>query len=242
MEKLQSSSDQTEFSDDAFESRRDAIDLIATLRARSVRVALFGNYVSQSNQANLPTYLRESYIAAITEQIDSMEDVCAICLGTPPKSPLADNVLEWIHELAKKNPEVVSSIVQMTHLSRTVLEACHTEDENLTDALNEHFKFGRNGFSDTITSFCNQLWESIDEERKRATAKASQATKTVSEMLTRLEYIGRHVRLVSLNASVEAARAGDAGRGLAVIATEFKTLAEEIQTLANGAREQIDTI
>ena len=59
---------------------------------------------------------------------------------------------------------------------------------------------------------------------------------------TRLEKIGKHVRLVSLNASVEASRVGDAGRGLGVIATEFKSLAEEIQGLASNARSNIDDL
>ena len=65
------------------------------------------------------------------------------------------------------------------------------------------------------------------------------AAEAIGKTLTRLEHIGKHVRLVSLYASVEASRVGDAGRGLGVIAVEFKTLAEEIQMLAVTARADI---
>ncbi|WP_187431591.1 hypothetical protein ROLI_022630 [Roseobacter fucihabitans] len=47
---------------------------------------------------------------------------------------------------------------------------------------------------------------------------------------------------MSINASMEASRAGEAGKGLAIIAQEFKTLAEEVQQLTSSAREDIQNI
>src|SRR5690606_39015187 len=45
---------------------------------------------------------------------------------------------------------------------------------------------------------------------------------------TAIEQIARETRLLALNASVEAARAGDAGRGFAIIADAVKGLADQI--------------
>lgn len=49
-----------------------------------------------------------------------------------------------------------------------------------------------------------------------------------------IQSISQMVRLISLNASVEAARAGDAGRAFGVIATEVKAMSEAIQRSATS--------
>lgn len=54
--------------------------------------------------------------------------------------------------------------------------------------------------------------------------------------------IARETQLLSLNASVEAARAGDAGRGFAVIAASVKTLADQIQGFADQNAQSLEEL
>ena len=61
------------------------------------------------------------------------------------------------------------------------------------------------------------------------------AAMTTSRDLTRktvtdLRDLTRRIRLIAVNASIEAARAGDAGRGFNAIALEIKTLSDRAQT------------
>lgn len=95
---------------------------------------------------------------------------------------------------------------------------------------------------DCMTQVIWDIWADLDTARLNEVQVATQAAHSLGDRLDRLERIGKHVRLVSLNASVEAAHAGDVGKGLMVIAQEFKTLAEEIQSLANDAREDMNSI
>lgn len=228
---------------DTFEDRRDAIDLIATLRARTIRVALFGTLIHRPNPSEaIKSDRLPDHLEILAEQVLEMQTVRSLLRGEYHHDNFAPSLCKWIHDQAKLAPEDVQCISTMIELSEDILRHATDPDRNFADALDRHFRFGRGGFAHTVTRFCNRMWASLDEKRATDTAKANQATKAVGEILVRLEYIGKHVRLVSLNASVEAARAGDAGRGLAVIATEFKTLAEEIQVLATRARTQMDTI
>jgi methyl-accepting chemotaxis protein len=74
----------------------------------------------------------------------------------------------------------------------------------------------------------------------RASLQAQTAIESLSEIVARvgkasaaIESIARETQLLAVNASIEAARAGDAGRGFAIIAGAVKSLADQIKTF-NG--------
>lgn len=65
----------------------------------------------------------------------------------------------------------------------------------------------------------------------RAVADAVAAMRTIAQKLSAVEGITRRTHMISINAAIEAARAGSAGKEFSVVATEIRGLAEHTQAI-----------
>lgn len=64
----------------------------------------------------------------------------------------------------------------------------------------------------------------------------------VQETSDAIEMIARETQMLAINANVEAARAGDAGRGFAVIADSVKVLADKIRSFTGQNRSNLEEL
>jgi len=227
-----------------FAQRRAATDLIATTRARTIRAALFATYLFRPHPTTPEDQsTRAQWRAILGQQHQDMVNICQLLDGKDSSGTICKDVCRWISEHATRNPTALNAFQHIRDLTYDLCTAADAQDATkLEAALEAHKAYGRGGLFDVVTEFCDGLWAQLDEKRREEMGRASATAKTISQTLARLQHIGKHVRLVSLNASIEAARVGDAGRGLGVIAVEFKTLAEEIQLLATTASADISTM
>ena len=92
-----------------------------------------------------------------------------------------------------------------------------------------------------LVSINNKATSSIDViyEQTNTTNESALKIREATQLITS---IAEETNLLSLNASIEAARAGDQGRGFAVVAAQIQKLAEESNASATQIAEIISTL
>jgi methyl-accepting chemotaxis protein len=132
-------------------------------------------------------------------------------------------------------------------------ETASSRTREITDAIRTNAGAAREafGFADEarqratsgveisrLTSMKMQrLFEQVDQAEKLV-VRFDQKIRSVHRITEVITSVAEKTHLLSLNASIEAARAGDAGRGFSVVAEEIRKLAES----ATGSAEQIDAL
>lgn len=85
--------------------------------------------------------------------------------------------------------------------------------------------------------------DSSREEMHRmmeAMGRINEASARIGDIISKIESIAAQTNLLSLNASIEAARAGDSGRGFSVVADQIRELANQSAKAAVDTRELIE--
>jgi methyl-accepting chemotaxis protein len=99
--------------------------------------------------------------------------------------------------------------------------------------------------SDALSRAATGAKSTIDDagkwtkQAKQAASSFSTLSETISSIASAVEVIGRRTKLLSLNAAIESARIGNAGRAFAVVAAEFKDLAAETSEAAARIAEHL---
>ena len=131
--------------------------------------------------------------------------------------------------------QIVTAVTEMSSAANEVAKTC----VQTADVSEQGLAATRNG-KEVIarsTSGVNKLGASIQNSSK-VIQELEKETVNINNILSTIQQIAEQTNLLALNAAIEAARAGEQGRGFAVVADEVRNLAKRTQ----DSTEQINNI
>jgi methyl-accepting chemotaxis protein len=140
-----------------------------------------------------------------------------------------NNFTTEVNVVVDNNTSQINGVNQITDQTMELFQKTLKETENTVKVVNVN--------KESIEKLSNEL-----ENSNKLVIQLESGSQDINEILNVIKSIAEQTNLLALNAAIEAARAGEAGRGFAVVADEVRKLASQTQDSTNNIQDVIEKL
>jgi methyl-accepting chemotaxis protein len=167
------------------------------------------------------------------------ESVARLASAAEETSTVTSQTTDGINQQLTETSQVATAINEMNstvqEVARNAVQAASAAQEADTTFIE-----GRQVI-DKVINAIGKLAHEV-EEAARVIQELEQESRNIGSVLDVIKSIAEQTNLLALNAAIEAARAGEQGRGFAVVADEVRTLAGRTQDSTQEIEEMISKL
>ncbi|CED59149.1 Methyl-accepting chemotaxis protein [Moritella viscosa] len=170
-------------------------------------------------------------------EIDNSSQHISESVGKLEQQATSNNQVLDAHSI--ETDQIAAAVEEMSATANDVASNAE-EASQFTDAMNKQVSTSKVTVTST-TSTVSKLVEDVESSSK-SIQDIEKDTQAITKVLNVIGEIAEQTNLLALNAAIEAARAGEQGRGFAVVADEVRALAARTQVSTAEIKETLDAL